>query len=406
MFVSLIQKDLRSKIDIVQAAGRALRLSKATNKKFGYILVPLYVPENMDPETASKETSFEEIISVIGALSTQDSRIAEYLKAVSEGRKPTVGNKVDGIISINTLTQINSEKFEKAILIKVWDKIARVNFVPYEEAKKYALSLKLTGLREWNIHVKSNKNFPPNIPKGPDTVYKDKWEGWGTFLGTGRVSVNVGRNISTNWASYEETKKYALSLKLTGLREWNIHVKSNKNFPPNIPKGPDTVYKDKWEGWGTFLGTGRVSANVGRDKKTNWVSYEEAKKYALSLKLTGMNDWNAHTRNSKNFPPNIPKGPDSAKLYEGEWEGWGTFLGTGRVSANVGRDINTNWASYEEAKKYAKNLEFTNQIEWFDHARNSKNFPANIPKKPNSAKVYKDKWEGWGTFLGNEKKKD
>ena len=335
MFVSLIQKDLRSKIDIVQAAGRALRLSKATNKKFGYILVPLYVPENMDPETASKETSFEEIISVIGALSTQDSRIAEYLKAVSEGRKPTVGNKVDGIISINTLTQINSEKFEKAILIKVWDKIARVNFVPYEEAKKYALSLKLTGLREWNIHVKSNKNFPPNIPKGPDTVYKDKWEGWGTFLGTGRVS-----------------------------------------------------------------------ANVGRDKKTNWVSYEEAKKYALSLKLTGMNDWNAHTRNSKNFPPNIPKGPDSAKLYEGEWEGWGTFLGTGRVSANVGRDINTNWASYEEAKKYAKNLEFTNQIEWFDHARNSKNFPANIPKKPNSAKVYKDKWEGWGTFLGNEKKKD
>ncbi|MDA8846981.1 DEAD/DEAH box helicase family protein, partial [Candidatus Pelagibacter sp.] len=215
----------RSKIDIVQAAGRALRLSKATNKKFGYILVPLYVPENMDPETASKETSFEEIISVIGALSTQDSRIAEYLKAVSEGRKPTVGNKVDGIISINTLTQINSEKFEKAILIKVWDKIARVNFVPYEEAKKYALGLKFSASREWINHC-SNKDFPLDIPRGPDTFYIGKWEGWGTFLGTGRVSVNVGRNISTNWASYEETKKYALSLKLTGLREWNIHVKS------------------------------------------------------------------------------------------------------------------------------------------------------------------------------------
>ena len=32
----------RSKVDIVQAAGRALRLSKG--KKFGYILIPIFIP--------------------------------------------------------------------------------------------------------------------------------------------------------------------------------------------------------------------------------------------------------------------------------------------------------------------------------------------------------------------------
>ena len=33
----------RSKVDIVQAAGRALRLSKG--KKFGYILIPIFIPD-------------------------------------------------------------------------------------------------------------------------------------------------------------------------------------------------------------------------------------------------------------------------------------------------------------------------------------------------------------------------
>ena len=35
----------RSKVDIVQAAGRALRLSKG--KKFGYILIPIFIPDGM-----------------------------------------------------------------------------------------------------------------------------------------------------------------------------------------------------------------------------------------------------------------------------------------------------------------------------------------------------------------------
>ena len=46
----------RSKVDIVQAAGRALRLSKG--KKFGYILIPIFVPKNQDPNEAAEDSGF------------------------------------------------------------------------------------------------------------------------------------------------------------------------------------------------------------------------------------------------------------------------------------------------------------------------------------------------------------
>jgi predicted helicase len=42
----------RSKVDIVQAAGRALRLAKG--KKFGYILIPIFIPDGIDFELLQK----------------------------------------------------------------------------------------------------------------------------------------------------------------------------------------------------------------------------------------------------------------------------------------------------------------------------------------------------------------
>jgi predicted helicase len=50
-------------VDIVQAAGRALRLSPG--KKFGYILIPLIIPENENATEAAKDTAFEEIVAKI-----------------------------------------------------------------------------------------------------------------------------------------------------------------------------------------------------------------------------------------------------------------------------------------------------------------------------------------------------
>ena len=78
----------RSKIDIVQAAGRALRRSKG--KKFGYILIPVFTKGGENLIDAAKEQGYEDVAITTRALATTDSRIIEYLRSVAEGKNQRV----------------------------------------------------------------------------------------------------------------------------------------------------------------------------------------------------------------------------------------------------------------------------------------------------------------------------
>ena len=69
----------QSRIDIVQAAGRALR--RYPEKKYGYILLPLVVPAKMNLEDFAETTAFRQVARTITALSTQDGRIADEFRA-------------------------------------------------------------------------------------------------------------------------------------------------------------------------------------------------------------------------------------------------------------------------------------------------------------------------------------
>jgi hypothetical protein len=125
-------------------------------------------------------------------------------------------------------------------------------FRPYKEAKKYAQSLKLKSYKEWREHTKTKK-FPINIPAHPRRPYSKEFEGVGEFLGTGRIA-----NQLRVFRSYKEAKKYTQSLKLKSYKEWRQHTKS-KNFPKDIPCGVSRAYKNEWESWGVFLGTGNIA---------------------------------------------------------------------------------------------------------------------------------------------------
>ncbi len=74
----------QSRVDIVQAAGRALRQHEG--KEYGYIVVPLVVPEKMDFEKFAETTAFKQVAQTITALSTQDERIADEFRAIEQGR--------------------------------------------------------------------------------------------------------------------------------------------------------------------------------------------------------------------------------------------------------------------------------------------------------------------------------
>lgn len=429
----------RSKVDIVQAAGRALRLSPG--KKYGYILIPIFIPADQDPETASKDNAFEEVIATVGALSTQDTRIAEYLRAITEGRKPTGGSPVDGKITVNVLTKIDPKKFNKAIQLRIWDKIARINWRPYEEAKDYVQRLKLNSLKEWFNFCRKSEELPKDIPVSADRIYHSKWKNWGDFLGTNRI-----RNKDRIFLSYKEAKKIIHKKKFKSQREFFFYTKK-KDFPLNIPKQPAFKYKDfinwydflnikkrtyfnfkeakkylkklnlksnvefknlykknkiskklpkeleqkykwdkNWKGLADFLSLDRRSG-----KFVNYTSFNEAKKIVSKLKIKSLNDWknlSIKIKKSNNLP-SIPE-----RQYKKQWKGWGDFLGTGRISIIY-------FKKFGEARKFARSLKCKSSSEWRQKIK-GRNLPQGIPADPRAK--YKKEFKGWADFLGTNNK--
>ena len=64
-----------SVVDIVQAAGRALRLYEG--KQLGYIFLPIMLPDGVEFEEYSASSEFKQVLRVIAALANLDERIVE-----------------------------------------------------------------------------------------------------------------------------------------------------------------------------------------------------------------------------------------------------------------------------------------------------------------------------------------
>jgi superfamily II DNA or RNA helicase len=99
----------RSKTDIVQAVGRAIR--KSGKGKVGTILIPVFLNESEDPEEALADSRFEPVWAVLQALRDHDDILAEELDALryALGRRGTIGGKLPGKIIINIPTHVGGE---------------------------------------------------------------------------------------------------------------------------------------------------------------------------------------------------------------------------------------------------------------------------------------------------------
>ncbi len=78
----------KSKIDIAQAAGRAMRQSKATNKKLGYIVVPLFIEQKKGETEAEAFTraGFDEVAEVLAAMLESDDDLVDTIEKMQEAR--------------------------------------------------------------------------------------------------------------------------------------------------------------------------------------------------------------------------------------------------------------------------------------------------------------------------------
>ena len=368
----------RSKVDIVQAAGRALRLSKG--KKFGYILIPIFIPAGADFNEAAEEQGFDDVAITVRALASSDTRISEYLRVIAEGKKPRGGSPVEGLTSANSLLKIEAEEFDKAIKLKVWDKVARANYRSYEDAKKYVQDLQLKNTQDWR-NLKRSNSLPKDIPHVPDLIYKNEWENWGIFLDTGN---RTRRYDNIKIISYQEAKKFAQKLKLKNAKEWFLETKK-KSFPKNIPVGVHKYYS-QFEGFGIFLGTGYISTSK---RKTEYENFEKVKKFIKHKKIINSSQWKELIKKKK-LPENYPLYPN--QTYSKKWKGWGDFLNNHKLLPSKKR-----FMSYENAVKYIRKKKIKNAREWKIFTK-SKLFPKNLPVSLGT--VYKNKYKGLGDFLG------
>lgn len=232
----------KSKIDIAQTAGRAMRQSKATNKKLGYIVVPLFIEQKKGETEAEAFTraGFDEVAEVLGAMLESDDDLVDTIKELQEARgrgdkfnPRQLHEKIEVIgpaINLNELTR----SIDVAILERLgvsWDRMFGALRRFYERQGHSAVPTfhKEEGLRlgMWVVHQRqckeslneerkmrlSSVNFVWN-------VFNEQWENNYTALKIfrqreGHLSVpkrhkEDGRSISS-WMMIQRNIKSRLS---------------------------------------------------------------------------------------------------------------------------------------------------------------------------------------------------
>ena len=75
-----------SQVDVVQSVGRVMR--KAPHKKYGYIIIPVVIPEHISPEEALNDSEAYKVVwSVLNALRAHDDRFNALVNKVDINKK-------------------------------------------------------------------------------------------------------------------------------------------------------------------------------------------------------------------------------------------------------------------------------------------------------------------------------
>ena len=143
-----------SKIDIVQASGRALRKDRHGNKTIGYIVVPIFhhIDEDIEKEI-EKKPYFQNLIQVVRSLCDQDERLQAEIDEVAFNKREKTSRRIE-------ITYDDNE-IEKIITLDGLDK----------EVKKYLFDQIIEKTRDsWNLMYSKlvefkNKFNTTNIPR-------------------------------------------------------------------------------------------------------------------------------------------------------------------------------------------------------------------------------------------------
>jgi superfamily II DNA or RNA helicase len=367
----------QSIVDIVQASGRALRVSPG--KKYGYIMMPLIVPDNMELEEFTETTPFKQVSRIVAALSTQDERIVEEFRLNDQGKR-TSDRRVEISGSIPVGLKLDISSFASSIEAKYWEKVGRANWRSFEEARKFVHLLNFQNVNQWREYNMLNRNSY-DIPAKPDRIYSGKgWISYGDWLGNGKIA-----NADKIFLPFEDAKKLVHLLNLKNQTDWKAFTKSNR-FPENLPVAPDQIYQNNgWISFGDWLGTNYVAS-----QEREYRDFEKARKFVRSLKLKSFSNWQEYCKSGKK-PDDIPAAVHRVYKNKG-WKGINDWLGTGIDPRYV------DFLTFNDARSYIHKLNLKNIAEWRAFCKSGK-LPTNIPRDPERRYIDAG-WKGYGDWLG------
>jgi superfamily II DNA or RNA helicase len=382
----------KSTVDIVQAVGRALRPSEG--KKLGYVILPVLHETDATSEQVIDSGAFKEILTTISALASNDDRIIEYFRGISQGRNPSGSSRVSFEWDERLAQNIDVAKLVHELEIKCWGRLAKLSWRPFEDARSFARELRLADAVEWAKYCAGRMPEvgvrPLDIPSNPQLTYKASgWMGIGDWLGTGKVS-------RKHYRKFEAARTWARGLGLKSNAAWR-NMLANDVKPADIPANPDSSYqKDGWVSWSDWLGTGTTAT-----RKRKYRPFTIARKFVHKLNLKTRNEWTDYCKgklaNLPSKPDDIPASPERTYADTG-WDGFGDWLGTGNIA-----NFNRKYRSFNAARKFARSLKLKTGAEWSAYCKGGNRkkppLPEDIPACPNQ--TYNESgWIGMGDWLG------
>ncbi|NBO25147.1 MAG: hypothetical protein EBU93_07970, partial [Chlamydiae bacterium] len=202
----------KSKVDIVQALGRALR--KKDGKDWGYVILPvIYDEETHDFDNEN----FQEILSVVRGLASNDERIVEYFKDKTE--QGSTKKTSERQFQLEVFSEFMDEsELSNQLQIRLWEKLSRFSWMPFEEAREYVSKLKLKSSTEFTNYWRQGK-LPKNIPSKPRVAYlNDGFVSMPDFLGYD--------SLFQDWMPFEIAREFVRELGLKSEKEWESYAKS------------------------------------------------------------------------------------------------------------------------------------------------------------------------------------
>ncbi|MEX2017559.1 MAG: hypothetical protein WD876_03740 [Candidatus Pacearchaeota archaeon] len=150
-------------------------------------------------------------------------------------------------------------------------------------------------------------------------------------------------------------------------------------------------------------------------KYIEYVLFEEARKFARTLRLKSYSQWflycRGHNPELPLKPINIPNSPHAYYVRSGKgtgWTYWADFLGHQKgidksnahvkqqITISVGPKPQERWMGFEELKEHIHGLKLKTSTEYAEWHRNNGN--DKIPAYPK--RYYKDQWKSWKDFIG------